>query len=59
MVPIIRKASEDDFQKIMDWLRAEREETGEGFYCNRSVIEDAHADHWTTLGAATSDVKTI
>ncbi|MER9336630.1 GNAT family N-acetyltransferase [Mesorhizobium sp. M0293] len=44
MVPIIRKASEDDFQKIMDWLRAEREETGEGFYCNRSVIEDAHAD---------------
>ncbi|WP_315923219.1 GNAT family N-acetyltransferase [Mesorhizobium sp. SP-1A] len=28
----------------MDWLKAERDETGEGFYCNRSVIKDAHDD---------------
>jgi len=41
---MIRTASRDDFDKLMNWLKAEYEETGGGFYCNHSVIEDAYRD---------------
>ncbi len=38
-MPIIRPASHDDLTAILEWLRAEDEQTGEGFYCNRGLIE--------------------
>tara|TARA_Y100001960_G_C13963830_1_gene489569 strand:- start:351 stop:524 length:174 start_codon:yes stop_codon:yes gene_type:complete len=28
-----------DYEEVMDWLKKEREEYEEGFYCNRRVIK--------------------
>lgn len=35
----IRTATARDLPELLGWLKAEREETGAGFYCNKSVIE--------------------
>lgn len=38
MTDNIRKATKDDLSVVNGWLRAEREETGGGFFCNWSII---------------------
>ena len=35
----IRSASLDDLPDVLTWLKEEEEQTGGGFYCNRTVIE--------------------
>lgn len=41
----VDRATDDDLQSILDWLHAESvEDGGEGFWCNRSVIERSHRE---------------
>ena len=48
----MRPAAERDLASIETWLRLEREQTGEGFYCNWSIIEKGFgAGHLFVLGA--------
>lgn len=42
------KATPADLAAVLDWLEREYEEDGEGFWCNRRIIENAldHGDLW-------------
>lgn len=39
----VRPASAIDLPELLGWLKEERDETGEGFYCNKEVIETSFA----------------
>jgi GNAT superfamily N-acetyltransferase len=39
----IQTATSHHLQEVLVWLKAEREETGDGFYCNRNVIAQSFA----------------
>ena len=38
----IAPSSDKHLESILDWLREERSKTGEGFYCNKSIIISSH-----------------
>jgi GNAT superfamily N-acetyltransferase len=52
----IRKATEKDLVALESWLRAEHEQTGEGFYCNWGVITEAFKRKDLAVLAAGGDV---
>ena len=39
----VRPATVTDLPEVLGWLNEERDETGEGFYCNKEVIESSFA----------------
>lgn len=39
----VRVATLEDLPEILAWLKEEREQTGDGFYCNKVVIENCIA----------------
>lgn len=39
----VRPATATDLPEVLGWLKEEREATGEGFYCNKEVIENSFA----------------
>jgi len=39
----VRPATKMDLAEILGWLKEERDATGEGFYCNKEVIERSFA----------------
>lgn len=39
----IRNSTDADLAEVGRWLKAEYERDGEGFWCNRNILEDAHA----------------
>ena len=39
----IEPASTDHFAEVLAWLKAEKEQGGTGFYCNRNIIENSFA----------------
>lgn len=40
----VRPATVNDLPELLGWLKEEQDRTGEGFYCNRSVIEKCIAE---------------
>lgn len=40
----IAPSNEKDLKTILAWLEAEEEDTGNGFWCNRGIVEDSHAE---------------
>lgn len=42
----IRNSNNSDLEEILFWLKKESDENdGDGFYCNRTIIRQAHADN--------------
>ena len=46
----VREPTKSDFRQILAWLKNEQEAEGEGFYCNRNIIEDCFEDRRMVCG---------
>ncbi|MCO6416183.1 GNAT family N-acetyltransferase [Siccirubricoccus sp. KC 17139] len=44
MTVTVAQATRSNLNEILRWLKQEDEETGEGFWCNRTVVESCHRD---------------
>src|SRR3546814_12871965 len=40
----IGESTADDLKFILSWLEAEEDDTSNGFWCNRGIVEDSHAE---------------
>lgn len=40
----VAPSTDEAFRQIMNWLLEEYEQSGEGFYCNRRILERCHTD---------------
>ncbi len=52
----IRKATKHDLATVRAWLRAESQETGQGFFCNWSIIERSFQREYLTVIADRGEV---
>lgn len=46
----ISRPTKSDLRRILAWLKKEYEEQGEGFYCNRDIVEAGFEDHHLVCG---------
>jgi hypothetical protein len=56
MTYIVRPGNCDDLVALKHWLKEERAETGEGFYCNWTLIEKSLNDNELFLLGDEADI---